>query len=104
VSAGIFTGKHTSAIVLQIAEENTIVLSSQIIDELYEVVALKFPDKKPALERFLKRLSYEIAYTPVEIDDDIAVKPIVVTFSRCFRLRFPFRSPPSAARFTHSAA
>jgi len=74
ISAGIFAGKHTTALVLQIADEYSIVLSSQIIDELHEVVALKFPDKKSVLERFLKRLSYEIAYTPEEIDEDIYPK------------------------------
>ena len=74
ISAGIFAGKHTTTLTLRIADEYTIVLSSRIIDELQAVMLLKFPDKKSALERFLKRLSYEIAYTPVEIDEDIYPK------------------------------
>ena len=74
ISAGIFAGKYTTALALRIADEHTIVLSNRIIDELQAVVALKFPDKKSALERFLKRLSYEIAYTPAEIDEDIYPK------------------------------
>ena len=74
ISAGIFAGKRTTALTLQIADEHTILLSSRIIDELREVMDIKFPDKKAVLERFLKRLSYEIAYTPTEIDNDIYPK------------------------------
>ena len=74
ISAGIFAGKYTTDLTLRIADEHAIVLSSRIIDELQAVTALKFPDKKSALERFLKRLSYEIAYTPAEIDEDIYPK------------------------------
>lgn len=74
ISAGIFAGKHTTALTLRIAEEHTLVLSSRIIDELWGVMDIKFPDKKSALERFLKQLSYEIAYTPSEIDTDIYPK------------------------------
>jgi len=74
ISAGIFSSKHTTTLTLRIADEYTIILSSRIIDELRAVVDTKFPNKKSALERFLKRLSYEIAYTPVEIDEDIYPK------------------------------
>jgi len=74
ISAGIFPNKHTTALTLRIADEHTIVLSSRIIDELQTVMDIKFPDKKPVLERFLKRLSYEIAYTPMGIDEDIYPK------------------------------
>jgi putative PIN family toxin of toxin-antitoxin system len=74
ISAGIFAGKHTTDLALRIADGYNIVLSSRIIKELHTVMALKFPEKKPALERFLKRLSYETAYTPTEIDMDIYPK------------------------------
>ena len=74
ISAGVFAGKQTTALTLRIADEYTIVLSSRIIDELRAVMDIKFPDKQSALERFLKRLSYEIAYTPIEIDEDIYPK------------------------------
>ena len=74
ISAGIFTGKRTTTLTLRIADEHTIVLSSRIIDELREVIDNKFPDKKSVLERFLRRLSFETAYTPTEIDEDIYPK------------------------------
>ncbi|MDR1531625.1 MAG: putative toxin-antitoxin system toxin component, PIN family [Clostridiales bacterium] len=74
ISAGIFAGKRTTSLTLRIADEHTVILSSRIIDELREVMDIKFPDKKSVLERFLKRLSYEIAYTPTEIDGGIYPK------------------------------
>ena len=74
ISSGIFTGKRTTALTLRIADEYKIVLSNRIIDELQEVIALKFSEKKTTLERFLERLNYEIAYTTTEIDEDIYPK------------------------------
>jgi len=74
ISAGIFAGKRITTLTLKIADEHTIVLSSRIIDELHAVMNMKFPKKIFVLERFLKRLSYEIAYTPTEIDEDIYPK------------------------------
>ncbi|MDR1136181.1 MAG: putative toxin-antitoxin system toxin component, PIN family [Clostridiales Family XIII bacterium] len=74
ISAGVFAGKRTSTLTLRIADKYNLVLSSRIIDELREVMEIKFPNKKSCLERFLARLSYEIAYTPLEIDDDIYPK------------------------------
>jgi putative PIN family toxin of toxin-antitoxin system len=74
ISAGLFAGKRMSNLTLRIADECNLVLSSRIIDELRAVMKVKFPDRRSALERFLMRLSYEIAYTPTEIDPDIYPK------------------------------
>ena len=74
VSAGVFGGAWSSAIVMAIADKHSLVLSGAIIDELREVIAQKFPDKNLVLERFLQRLSYEIAYTPADIDDNLYPK------------------------------
>jgi len=74
VSAGVFGGAWSSAVVLSIADKHSLVLSSAIIDELREVVAQKFPNKTSVLEQFLQRLSYEIAYTPTDIDDGLYPK------------------------------
>jgi putative PIN family toxin of toxin-antitoxin system len=70
ISAGLFAGKRTSSLTLQIADKQSVVLSSRIIDELRAVIELKFPDRKSALERFLHRLSYELSSTPAKIDKD----------------------------------
>lgn len=74
ISAVLFAGKRTSNLTIRIADEYTIVLSTQILDELKMVIARKFPDKMPAVERFLKQLNYEVIHTPAVIDDDLFSK------------------------------
>jgi putative PIN family toxin of toxin-antitoxin system len=74
ISAGLFGGGRLASTTLRIADEFTLVLSSAIINELWRVMDKKFPDRKPVMERFLKHLSYEISYTPNEIDDEIYPK------------------------------
>ncbi|ATW24473.1 putative toxin-antitoxin system toxin component, PIN family [Candidatus Formimonas warabiya] len=74
ISAGLFGGTHLSELTKRIADEFNIVLSSQIIEELQLVVALKFPNRKAALDRFMRKLSFEIAFTPTEIDPEIYPK------------------------------
>jgi putative PIN family toxin of toxin-antitoxin system len=71
ISAGLFPGKRMSNLTLRIADEYNVVLSGRIVDELWAVMELKFSDKKSVLEHFLTRLSFEIAYTPTEIDENI---------------------------------
>ena len=74
ISAGVFGGGRLSELTLIIADKFNLVLSSAIIEELRIVVRRKFPAKMPVMEQFLKRLSYEISYTPSIIDEDIYPK------------------------------
>ncbi|MDR1565468.1 MAG: putative toxin-antitoxin system toxin component, PIN family [Oscillospiraceae bacterium] len=74
ISAGLFGGGRLTALTLRIADEFSLVLSSAIINELWCVINRKFPDKKQAMERFLKHLSFEMSYTPKELDNEIFPK------------------------------
>ena len=74
ISAGLFGGSRLAKWALRIADECNLVLSSAIISELWKVMDEKFPMKKPVMEWFLKRPSYEISYTPTEIDTEIYPK------------------------------
>ena len=74
ISAGLFAGRYASNLTLRIADEFSVILSSQILAELNTVVELKFPDKKLALEKFLMQLSYETVYTPAGIDENLYPK------------------------------
>ncbi|GHV28351.1 hypothetical protein FACS1894167_05120 [Synergistales bacterium] len=74
ISAGIFYGGEFSRVAADIAEEHNFVLSSVVVDELRDVADRKFPHKKPILDYFLQRLSFEMAYTPDNIDPDIFPK------------------------------
>ncbi|MDH7556876.1 MAG: hypothetical protein QHG94_08085, partial [Candidatus Methanosuratincola sp.] len=64
ISAGLFGSSRLARLAQQISDEHSIVLCSQIIDEMRIVVDMKFPDKKEAFERFLSKLSFEMAFTP----------------------------------------
>ena len=74
ISTGIFSVNKSTLHVFSIAELYDIILSSQIIEELYTVIDRKFPNKALNLENFLNRLNYEVAETPKSIDDDIYPK------------------------------
>ena len=74
ISAGIFGGGQLSELTLLIADKFNLVLPSVVIEELRIVIQKKFPLKMLVMERFLKRLSYEISYTPANLDEDIYPK------------------------------
>jgi putative PIN family toxin of toxin-antitoxin system len=56
------------------ADKYSLVISTQIIEEFRAVVKRKFPDKADETEILLRRLRYEIAYTPENIDPEIFPK------------------------------
>ena len=74
ISAGLYGGGMLSRTTFEIAEKYNVVLSSIVIDELRMVMEEKFPDKASSMDCFLKKLSYEVSYTPTKIDDDIYPK------------------------------
>lgn len=69
ISATLFGNSKLAQAVIEISDKHTVVLCSQIIDELHEVFNRKFADKLIALEIFLNRLSYEMIYTPAYYED-----------------------------------
>jgi predicted nucleic acid-binding protein len=74
ISAGLFGGTRLAELTQEIVDNFTVVLSSQIIEELEMVVEGKFPHKKSAFDKLLAKLSFEMAFTPLEIDLDIFPK------------------------------
>jgi putative PIN family toxin of toxin-antitoxin system len=71
VSAGLFRSSRLAALAERVSDEHTLVLSSQIIDELRMVMDMKFPHKKAACETFLNKLSFEMVLTPRYVDPSI---------------------------------
>jgi putative PIN family toxin of toxin-antitoxin system len=67
VSVLIFKSKHVNEIIRLLADKHSLVLCSYVVDELHEVVQLKFPDKGTAIEQFLLALPFEFIYTPHEL-------------------------------------
>ena len=74
ISSILFQSSHFTQATMQISEDYQLVLSTCIIEELWDVVKRKFPDRKVVVDEFLKRLSYTMAYTPAEIDKTIYPK------------------------------
>jgi putative PIN family toxin of toxin-antitoxin system len=73
ISAGLFGSSRLAMLAEQISNKYSIVISSQIIDELFVVVDMKFPHKKAAFKRFLNKLNFEMAFTPKEINSDVYI-------------------------------
>jgi putative PIN family toxin of toxin-antitoxin system len=55
----------------RIFSEHQLVLSSFILNELKEVVHRKFPTKERVVERLLIHMSYDLVYTPEEMDKSL---------------------------------
>mgnify|MGYP001498887197 FL=1 len=86
ISAILFPDSLPSRFVEEVTSKHSIVLCSHIIDELHRVFNKKFKDKLLYLEKFLSKFSFELVYTPqdIEVDKypnirDVADLPILVS-------------------------
>ena len=86
ISAILFPNSLPSRFVEEVTSKHSIVLCSHIIDELHRVFNKKFKDKLLYLEKFLSKFSFELVYTPqdIEVDKypnirDVADLPILVS-------------------------
>lgn len=86
ISAILFPNSSPSRFIEEVTSEHSIVLCSHIIDELHRVFNKKFKDKLLYLEKFLSKFSFELVYTPqdIEVDNypnirDVADLPILVS-------------------------
>lgn len=70
ISAILFPDSLPTATIKKVIEEHSLVLCQHIIEELHIVFERKFPEKIKNLERFLSKLSYELVYTPIGIQED----------------------------------
>jgi len=66
VSAIIFPNDRMDSLIYKTVLDHQLVLSSYIIDELFDVTKRKFPQKIKDVDLFLTRLPYELVYTPRE--------------------------------------
>jgi putative PIN family toxin of toxin-antitoxin system len=68
VSLLLFPGQRMNAMMEHIFAEHELVLSSFVVDELKEVVHRKFPAKEKVVDKLLLHMSYNLVYTPQEMD------------------------------------
>jgi predicted nucleic acid-binding protein len=64
LSAMLFPGEHMDALMRKASVENHLVISSYVLDELFDVIRRKFSSQEGAADRFLQRIPYELVYTP----------------------------------------
>ena len=68
LSALLFPGERMNGMMRFIFEEHRLVLSSFAVEELTYVVKRKFPGKLKAVDDLLTTMSFELAYTPQELE------------------------------------
>ncbi len=64
LSAMLFPGERMNALVRKASVENHLVISSYVLDELFDVIRRKFPQQEGTADKFLQRIPYELVYTP----------------------------------------
>lgn len=60
ISIAIFNSEILKEMLINICEKHTLVLSTQVIKELEEVVKRKFPNRINNMDKFLYQLPYEL--------------------------------------------
>ncbi len=68
LSALLFPGERMNRMMRFIFERHRLVLSSFVVEELTYVVKRKFPGKLKAVDSLLSAMSFELAYTPQELE------------------------------------
>ena len=68
LSAILFPGERMNRLMQCIFENHRLVLSSFVIEELSYVVERKFPTKAKAVDALLANMSFELVYTPKEME------------------------------------
>ena len=71
ISIVLFPTPQMNKMMEHIFQKHNLVLSSFVVEEFKGVMARKFPTEVKNVDRFLSRVSYELVYTPDEIDQSI---------------------------------
>lgn len=71
LSVLLFPSERMNRMMRSIFERHRLVLASFVIDELTYVVERKFPTRAKAVDALLAGMSYELVYTPREMDEDL---------------------------------
>lgn len=70
ISVLVFRSEHLTKVIEKAAEEYTLVICSYVIDEINSVVQCKFPKHKSTINKFLSKLSFELVYSPKEVEGE----------------------------------
>jgi putative PIN family toxin of toxin-antitoxin system len=64
LSAMLFPGERMDALMRKASVENHLVISSYVLDELFDVIRRKFSSQEGTADSFLQRIPSELVYTP----------------------------------------
>ena len=64
ISAFLFPSERMDMLIHRITTKHRLVISSYVIEELFDVARRKFKDKYKVLDALLSQLPYELVYTP----------------------------------------
>lgn len=71
ISLLFFTNQRMNSMMQYIFKNHKLVLSSFVVDELKAVASRKFPNKVKAIDNLLRQISFELVYTPTEIEENL---------------------------------
>jgi putative PIN family toxin of toxin-antitoxin system len=68
ISAALFRDGAVSAFLKDVVRKHDLCVCTFSIDEVFIAVNRKFKDRQQEFDEFLRNLSYELVYTPIELD------------------------------------
>lgn len=68
ISAILFPCGETARFLRTTIEEHSVIISSYVIEELYQVFEAKFADRTNVLETFLMEFGYELVHSPKRVE------------------------------------
>lgn len=71
ISLLLFPNPRMNAMMDRIFREYELVISSFVVSELKDVVQRKFPARGKAVDKLLLKMSYDLVYTPEEMDETL---------------------------------
>lgn len=69
ISAFIFKSKKINELIEVLSNEHEIVICSYCVEEMKEVINKKFNVDKKSLEKFLETFSFELVYSPSQLEE-----------------------------------
>lgn len=76
ISLFVFKGRRFEELIFKICLQHTLVMSSNILNELFEVIERKFPGQSDSLEKFLSQIPFETVITSnqANLESDISIR------------------------------
>lgn len=71
ISAFLFKSKNMNTLIEKLSKEHEIVICSYTIEELKELMKIKFKVNIKELDEFLKNFPFDLVYSPINIEEKL---------------------------------